>query len=438
VEIERAFGLAAAHAAAGTNRPLRVALITETFLPKIDGIVTRLCHTIRHLRALGHSVLVVAPEGVREFEGVPVHGVPGFSFPIYPELKLALPRPSIGAALEAFQPDLVHAVNPAVLGLSAFFFTEQHGIPLVVSYHTHLPKYLRYYGLAGLEGLLWWCIRESYNRADLNLATSSAMQGELEGKGIHRVRLWRRGVDTELFHPSRASTAMRARLTAGHAGSRLLLYVGRLSAEKEVERCSEVLAAMPGLRLALVGDGPHRQKLEQHFAGTPTHFAGFLQGEELASAFASADAFLLPSQTETLGLVLLESMAAGCPVVAPRAGGIADIVEDGVTGHLYNPSEVNGAAEAVRRLLSDIDHRDRLARLARADAELWSWSAATGELDGYYAEILNREAPMRDRIRAHRAHGISASVICRQLAISKQTYRRHRRKLTRATTSSVA
>jgi glycosyltransferase involved in cell wall biosynthesis len=438
VEIERSSGLPAIHAAAGTLRPLRVALITETFLPKIDGIVTRLCHTIRHLRSLGHSVLVVAPAGVHEYEGVPVHGVPGFPFPIYPELKLAIPRPSIGAALEAFCPDLVHAINPAVLGLSAFFYTERHSVPLVVSYHTHLPKYLRFYGLARLEGLTWWLIRETYNRADLMLATSRAMQGELEKQGIRRVRLWRRGVDTALFHPSRASAAMRTRLTAGHSDDKLLLYVGRLSAEKEVERCREVLAAIPGLRLALVGDGPHRQRLERHFSGTPTHFAGFLQGEELASAFASADAFLLPSQTETLGLVLLEAMAAGCPVVAPRAGGIPDIVQDGVTGHLYDPSQPGGAADAVRRLLADAGHRAEIARQARADVEQWGWDAAARELDGYYAEVLNREAPIRDRIEAHRARGTPASVICHQLAISKQTYRRHRRTLTHRDRVSTA
>lgn len=427
MEIERISGLPAG---AGQRRPLRIALVTETFLPKIDGIVTRLCHTIRHLRALGHSVLVVAPEGVREYAGVPVHGVPGFPFPVYPELKLALPLPSIGAALENFGPDLVHAVNPAMLGLSAFFFTEQRGVPLVVSYHTHLPKYLRYYGLGSLEGLMWWGIREGYNRADLTLATSRAMQSELEQKGIRRVRLWRRGVDTELFHPSRASQSMRARLTEGHAHDKLLLYVGRLSAEKEVERCRDVLAAVPGLRLALVGDGPHRDKLVQHFAGTPTHFAGFLQGEELASAFASADAFLLPSQTETLGLVLLEAMAAGCPVVAPRAGGVADIVEDGLTGHLYDPSDANGGALAVARLLADPSHREQMARRARADAEVWGWDAAVRELEGYYAGVLNREAPIREHIAASRARGASAGAICHQLAISKQTYRRLRRKRT--------
>ncbi len=413
-------------------RPLRIALVTETFLPKIDGIVTRLCHTIRHLRAFGHTVLVIAPEGVGEFEGVPVHGVPGFPFPIYPELKLALPRPSIGAALDAFCPDLIHAINPAVLGVSAFFYSAGHDVPLVVSYHTHLPKYLQYYGLGSLEGLMWLGLREGYNRADLTLATSRAMQAELEAKGIRRVRLWRRGVDTELFHPGRASQAMRARLTEGHPDERLLLYVGRLSAEKEIERFRDVLEAIPRVRVALVGDGPHRQKLAQHFAGTPTYFAGFLQGEELASAFASADAFFLPSQTETLGLVLLEAMAAGCPVATPRAGGTADIVQDGVTGHLYDPAQSLGAVEAIARLLLDSEHRARLSRQARLDAELWGWDAATGQMETYYRELMHREERLPGLIAQHRAAGQRVDAICSQLAISRQTFRRHARELARA------
>jgi len=139
------------------DRPLRIAIVTETFLPKIDGIVTRLCHTLRHLRAMGHTVLVVAPRGVQEFEGTPVHGVSGFPFPLYPELKMALPRPSVERALKAFGPDIVHAVNPAVLGVSAFFTSSSNRLPLIVSYHTHLPKYLRFYHLGFLEPVLWRC-----------------------------------------------------------------------------------------------------------------------------------------------------------------------------------------------------------------------------------------------------------------------------------------
>jgi glycosyltransferase involved in cell wall biosynthesis len=426
VEVDKAQSEAGRRAtAAGQGRPLRIAIVTETFLPKIDGIVTRLCHTIRHLRAFGHEVLVVAPRGVEAFEGVRVHGVPGFRFPMYPELKLAVPRPSIGSALARFGPDLIHAVNPAVLGLSGFFHSAGHRMPLVVSYHTHLPKYLKYYHLGGLEGVLWWAIREGYNRADLTLATSQAMQGELTEKGIHRVQLWRRGVDTDLFHPARASQAMRERLTEGHPEDKLLLYIGRLSAEKEVERCREVLERLPGVRLALVGDGPHRDKLEQYFAGTPTCFAGFLQGEELAAAYASGDAFFLPSKTETLGLVLLEAMAAGCPVVTPRAGGTADVVQDGATGHLYDPAGREGAVPAIEKLLFDGEHRARLSRQARHDAEQWGWAAATRQLEGFYRELMSREARLPRQIAQHYAAGKPIRAICDQLAISRQTFRRH-------------
>lgn len=410
---------------AGSGRPLRVAIVTETFLPKIDGIVTRLCHTIRHLHAFGHTVLVVAPKGIEEFEGVPVHGVSGFAFPLYPELKLATPRPSITKALERFRPDVIHAVNPAVLGVSAFFYSASHRIPLVVSYHTHLPKYLQYYGLGRLEPVLWWSMRQGYNRADLILATSQAMQTVLGEEGIRRVQLWRRGVDTDMFRPGRASHAMRARLTQGHPEDRLLLYVGRLSAEKEIERCRDVLAALPGVRLALVGDGPQRAVLEKHFAGTPTFFAGFMRGDELASAFASGDAFFLPSRTETLGLVLLEAMAAGCPVVTARSGGTSDIVQDGVTGYLCDPEEPGSDVEALRKLLFDDAHREEMRRRARLDAEQWGWAAATRQLEDYYHGVLDRERRLPGLIAWHRVAGLPANVVCDRLAISMQTYRRH-------------
>lgn len=412
--------------AAGSSRPLRIAIFTETFLPKIDGIVTRLCHTLKHLRAAGHEVLVVAPKGVDEFEGIRVHGVPGVAFPLYPELKLAIPRRSLSRTLNAFQPDLIHAVNPAMLAVSGFFYSTSRSLPLVVSYHTHLPKYLHYYGMGRLEPLMWWGMRLGYNRADLTLCTSSAMQNELTQQGIERVQLWQRAVDTELFHPGRASSEMRARLTQGHPEEKLLLYVGRLSTEKALERCRDVLAQLPGTRLALVGDGPHRKKLEEYFAGTPTYFAGFMKGPELASAFASADVFFLPSLTETLGLVLLESMAAGCPVVTARAGGTPDIVKDGVTGHLYDPRE--GPVRSIRLLLDDPAHHEVVRRQAREDVERWGWHAATKQLETFYLEMLHREKRLPKQVAEFRSRGASDSKICKELQISKATLRRHQRR----------
>ncbi|MDB9303875.1 MULTISPECIES: glycosyltransferase family 4 protein [Cyanophyceae] len=372
---------------------MRIALFTETFLPKIDGIVTRLRHTVDHLQRNGDQVLVFAPDGgITEHKGAKVYGVTGFPLPLYPELKMALPRPAIGYALEEFQPDIIHVVNPAVLGLAGIFYSKMLKIPLVASYHTHLPQYLQHYGLGMLEGFLWELLKGAHNQAALNLCTSTVMMEELTEHGIERVKVWQRGVDTEFFHPDLASLEMRSRLSQNHPESPLLLYVGRLSAEKEIERIKPILEAIPHARLALVGDGPHRQELEKHFADTPTHFVGYLTGQELGSAFASADAFIFPSRTETLGLVLLEAMAAGCPVVAARSGGIPDIVTDGVNGYLFEPTaDIQDAINATVRLLQHKQEREVIRQNARKEAENWGWSAATCQLQDYYQKVVFAE-----------------------------------------------
>ncbi|MFY8148245.1 MAG: glycosyltransferase family 4 protein [Prochlorococcaceae cyanobacterium] len=373
---------------------MKIAFFTETFLPKVDGIVTRLTKTVQHLAAGGDEVVVFCPEGAPDtYMGARVVGVPAMPLPLYPELKLALPRPAVAEALERFQPDLVHVVNPAVLGLGGIWLAKTKGYPLVASYHTHLPKYLEHYGMGMLEPLLWELLKAAHNQACLNLCTSTAMVEELSEKGIQSTALWQRGVDTELFRPELRSEAMRQRLLDGRSDTgQLLLYIGRLSAEKQIERILPVLQAMPEARLALVGDGPYRSQLEKIFAGTPTHFVGYLAGEELASAYASGDAFLFPSSTETLGLVLLEAMAAGCPVVGANRGGIPDIVTDGVNGCLYEPEGADGGAAsliaAVQRLLGDASQRAQLRLNARQEAERWGWAGATAQLRRYYHEVL--------------------------------------------------
>jgi glycosyltransferase involved in cell wall biosynthesis len=369
---------------------MRIALFTETFLPKVDGIVTRLKHTVEHLQRSGDQVLVFSPEGgLREYKGAKIHGVSGMAFPLYPELKLALPRPSIGEALERFNPDLIHVVNPAVLGLAGIYYSKTLSIPLMASYHTHLPKYLEHYGLGMLEGVMWELIKAMHNQARLNLVTSTAMQTELTEHGVERVEVWQRGVDTELFRPELASGEMRSHLSQGHPEAPLLLYIGRLSAEKEIDRIKPVLEAIPGARLALVGDGPFRAELEKHFADLPVHFVGYLAGEQLASAYASADAFIFPSRTETLGLVLLEAMAAGCPVVAANSGGIPDIVTNGVNGFLFDPTDEQGAITATQKLLESKAEREQMRLNARAEAEKWGWAAATRQLQQFYTSILD-------------------------------------------------
>jgi len=378
---------------------LKIAFFTETFLPKVDGIVTRLTRTVEQLGAAGDQVMVFCPEGApSHFAGAEIVGVPALPLPLYPELKLALPRPAVSDALDQFQPDLVHVVNPAVLGLGGIWLAKTRELPLVASYHTHLPKYLEHYGMGMLEPLLWELLKAAHNQAQLNLCTSTAMVEELRERGIQHTALWQRGVDTELFRPDRARPELRQRLLGGQSDSdALLLYVGRLSAEKQIERIRPVLDAMPQARLALVGDGPHRQQLEKVFAGSATTFVGYLGGEELAGAYASADAFLFPSSTETLGLVLLEAMAAGCPVVAARRGGIPDIVTDGLNGCLYEPDGIDDGASsftaASQRLLGNLEQRNQLRLEARKEAERWGWAGATAQLRRYYQQVVRHELP---------------------------------------------
>ena len=203
---------------------MRIAFFTETFLPKVDGIVTRLTKTLEHLVAAGDEVIIFCPEGAPEtYLGAQVVGVPAMPLPLYPELKRALPRPSVAEALDAFAPDLVHVVNPAVLGLGGIWLAKTKGIPLVASYHTHLPKYLEHYGMGMLEPLLWELLKAAHNQAQLNLCTSTAMVEELRDHGIQHTALWQRGVDTELFRPELRSEAMRQRLLGGPGASDSML-----------------------------------------------------------------------------------------------------------------------------------------------------------------------------------------------------------------------
>ena len=375
---------------------MKIAFFTETFLPKVDGIVTRLTKTVQHLVADGDEVVVFCPAGCPEsYMGAKVVGVTAMPLPLYPELKLGLPGPAVSEELENFQPDLIHVVNPAVLGLGGIWLAKTNNIPLIASYHTHLPKYLEHYGMGMLEPLLWELLKAAHNQAILNLCTSTAMVKELAEKGIQNTALWQRGVDTHSFRPELKNDIMRKRLLGTFSDSdSLLIYVGRLSAEKQIERIKPVLEALPNTRLALVGDGPYRQQLEKIFQNTSTTFVGYLSGEELASAYASGDAFLFPSSTETLGLVLLEAMAAGCPVVGANRGGIPDIITDGVNGCLYNPDGENDGAEslikATQRILGNELERQNMRKAARQEAEIWGWSGATKQLRKYYEKIIDK------------------------------------------------
>jgi glycosyltransferase involved in cell wall biosynthesis len=371
---------------------VRIAFFTETFLPATDGVVTRLRHTFEELARMGDDMLLVAPRypdgGPDSYAGTPIYRVPGVPFPPYPRIRLSPAHPGVGRALRRFGPDLIHTVNPFILGPGGVYYARRLKIPLVASYHTNVATYTRYYRLGFLFGATRWYTRQLHNRATINLCTSETTMDYLLAEGVKRVRIWPQGVDAGRFHPDKASERWRERLSDGHPSDRLLLYVGRLAPEKGIERLKVVLREVPGTRLAIVGDGPTRTNLELEFSGTPTVFTGLLHGEDLAAAYASADAFLFPSTTETLGMAMLEALASGLPVVAACSGASQEVVSEGENGLFYEANSSQALVAAVRRLLSDDSLREALGRGARAAAGERDWEASTCVLRGYYEEAL--------------------------------------------------
>lgn len=367
---------------------MKIAMTSDTFLPSTDGVVTRLCASISWLLEEGHEVLVIAPDlGVDNYKGAKVEGIPAIPFMHYRNKKYALPNLKIGSVLGDFGPDVIHVVNPALLGIAGIIYARKEKLPLIASYHVHTPKYADYYHLSFLKPGLWAFFRMLYNRADISLCTSQSVMAELKEKKFRNLHLWKRGVDTNKFHPGQYDEKMRGRLTAGKKNKKLLIYVGRLTAEKEVENIRAALERMPDVCLALVGDGPQREYLEKYFAGTNTVFTGFLHGDELAKAYASADAFVFPSTTETLGLVILEAMASGLPVIAARSGPTMEQVDDGSTGVLYEPTEPEGLTAALSMVQND-ELRNQLSIGARKASAHFDWAAPSEQLLGFYRRLL--------------------------------------------------
>ncbi len=368
---------------------MRIAFFTETFLPKVDGIVTTLCHLLDHLAQRGHQSLLFAPAGgPRRYANTPIIGLTGYSFPLYPELKLVPPFVDVLKFLTTFNPDLIHVVNPFSLGLSGLRHARQLGIPVVASYHTDIPGFVRCWGFEMLVEPFRTYLRWLHNQADLTLSPSRATQVELEAHDFQRIKVWARGVDTLQFHPGHRTEVWRRRLTAGQPDAPLLLFVGRLSPEKRVDWLRPVLEAHPSTRLAIVGDGPARSDLERCFEGTATVFTGYLAGRDLSGAYAAADIFVFPAANETFGNVVLEAMASRLPVVVAGAGGPLDFVVHGETGFLFDPNSQRSLIEAIGALLDDPFLARRLARNARIEAEARSWSHEMDLLLENYAALI--------------------------------------------------
>lgn len=363
---------------------MRIAVVTETWKPSVNGVVTRLSATVDALSAAGHEVLVVAPSqgagdaAVAPQPGVTLSRVPSFRVGwVYGGQPWGWPLPRVRGVLARFAPDVVHVADPFTLGLAGVWAARRLHVPLVTSFHTDIAAYAGWYHLAWSRPVIWRILRALHNAAALTLVTSQHSSALLAGHGVRDVVVWRRGVDLERFHPAAGRVPRPGTPTA--------LYVGRLAQEKHLDALSG-LAFSPHVRLVLVGDGPDRPRLQQHFAGTDTVFAGVLTGDDLARAYRDADVFVFPSATETLGLVLIEALASGLPIVAAESPASRELLHGLSVARLVSSPAATAWVDAVDGLLGH-PPAGGLAAAARAAADPWSWTAATDQLMAVYARV---------------------------------------------------
>jgi len=359
---------------------MRVAVVSESFLPQVNGVTNSVLRTIEHLEQRGHSGLVIAPGPGPTSQGqVRVLRSPSVPLPGYADFRLSRPWPRLRAALEEFQPDVIHLASPAVLGAQAAYVGRRLGIPVVAVYQTDLAGFAVRYGCSAMQRPLWNWIRRIHGLAERTLAPSRDAVEQLLRHGVAGVHRWARGVDLLRFDPDRRSASLRAQLAPN--GEVLVGYVGRLAAEKQVDLLAS-LGDLPGVQVVIVGDGPRRSALTRQLPRA--HFLGLQHGTELAASFASLDVFVHPGANETFCQAAQEALASGVPVVAASAGGLLDLVSPGENGLLFSPGSSGHLRAAVSDLVADHDRRRVMGIAARQSVQGRSWSVIGDQLLEHY------------------------------------------------------
>lgn len=367
------------------NPQLTVALVTETYLPEVNGVAMTLGRLTAGLRLRGHRVQVVRPRQRNEAPSASPSGdadfpdllVPGLPIPFYPGLRFGLPNAdALIRHWRRQRPDIVHIATEGPLGSSALTAARRLGLPVSSGFHTNFDAYCRHYGAAWLRRPIAAHLRRFHNRCDATLAPTQSLANDLRGNGYQNVSVVSRGVDLRLFHPGRRSEALRQQWDAG-ANDPVLIYVGRLAPEKNLGLAVSAFEALrhqqPGARMVFVGDGPAHAALAAKHRDPAYIFCGARHGEDLATHYASADIFLFPSLTETFGNVTVEALASGLGVVAYDCAAAADLIEDGLSGCLAPPGDEAAFIAAAASLVQRPQLLAQVRNLAQASVAHLAW-----------------------------------------------------------------
>ncbi|WP_124945269.1 glycosyltransferase family 4 protein [Sulfurirhabdus autotrophica] len=380
-----------------SKQMMRIAVVTETYPPEINGVAMTIGRMVSALQERDHQIQLIRPRQSeidtplqeKHIEEVLQRGM---SIPRYDGLKMGLPAKSALLRLWTIKrPDIVHIATEGPLGWSALSAANKLKIPTSTDFHTNFHVYSKHYGFGWLRKPIIAYLRKLHNKALCTMVPTEGIRKELFESGYENLIVVRRGVDTQLFNPAKRSQALRTQWGAGEKDL-VVLYVGRLAPEKNLPVVLSAFNKMrqkrPEAKLVLVGDGPERGELE-HL--NPGHiFAGMRTGEDLAAHYASADAFLFPSITETYGNVTMEAMASGLAVVAYDYAAAAEHIRNGQNGLVAMFDNERQFIEQAAALAADDVALAELGKNARITAENIDWKDIHDQFEQVLLKIVKR------------------------------------------------
>jgi phosphatidylinositol alpha 1,6-mannosyltransferase len=383
---------------------MRVAIVTESFLPHVNGVTNSVLRILEYLQSANHQALVVAPSAEdmpSSYAGHPVRSTTALALQnILPVgMPMGLPQKRLEHLIDGFAPDVIHLASPFALGNYAAKIGKKLGIPTLSVYQTDLGGFAKQYGFGGAEKSLQKILYRIHAQTDRTLAPSTSACLDLHLADVPNVYLWRRGVNGELFNPSKRNRHLRDQWRTQDQNKLIVGFVGRLAQEKRVSDLAAI-ASDPNLQLVIVGEGPHRKKLEQQLPNAI--FLGFKSGEELAEIYASFDLFIHPGPRETFCQAVQEALASGVPCVVPTTGGPADLVTNGRTGYVVNTSDENDLRNIIQLHHARLD-RKQMRIAARDSVSSRTWSSINKELINHYQELINNKS-----VAEHNREGVVA------------------------------
>ena len=365
---------------------MRIAVVTEAFLPQVNGVTNSVLRLLEFCKAQGHDVLIIAPESEgapSEYLGYKIKHVPSISMKKL--IPMAVPKKYLEPLLEGFAPDVIHLASPIFLGHYVARIARKAGIPTVSVYQTDIAGFARHYGLTIAHNTLKKWVSRIHQASDITLAPSKWACRDLEQSGVKNVRLWKRGVDLVNFTPARRDESLRSNI-AGSKEKLIVGYVGRIANEKRIDDL-KILDQQKDIQLVIVGDGPAAPRIKRELPGA--RFVGYQSGTELARYVASFDIFVHTGKHETFCQGIQEALASGVPVIGPDTGGPVDLIEHGITGLLIDTADAHELLEAVATLRNHSSF-DLMQLAARKSVEHRTWDYINSQLISHYQDAIDQ------------------------------------------------